>query len=245
MKRFGLGLGRELWLVQIGIFLNALGWGAVLPFEVIYLHDGRGFSLGMAGLIVGTLTGVAVVAAPLTGALIDRFGARAVAAGAGLALGVGYAALAFVRTEGVAFAAAVIAGAGNGALLPAQSALLAALAPPNLRHRATAVSRVCTNAGFGFGGGLGGLVASQGLSGLMALFLLNGATYIVYVLVLVAVVSEARSAGSIGGGYRQVLRDVPFMHLAATNTVMIAVGRASPPGSSRSTRRTSSALARS
>jgi hypothetical protein len=33
--------------VQAGIFLNALGWGAVLPFEIIYLHDGRGFSLGL------------------------------------------------------------------------------------------------------------------------------------------------------------------------------------------------------
>jgi hypothetical protein len=37
-----LGLSRELWLVQGGIFLNMLGYGAVLPFEIIYLHDGRG-----------------------------------------------------------------------------------------------------------------------------------------------------------------------------------------------------------
>ena len=35
---------RELWLVQGGILLNTLGWGAVLPFEVIYLHDGRGLT---------------------------------------------------------------------------------------------------------------------------------------------------------------------------------------------------------
>src|SRR5690349_23112531 len=68
------GLSREVWLVQVGIFLNALGWGAVLPFEVIYLHDGRGLSLGTAGLVVGTLTGTAVVTAPLVGPLIDRLG---------------------------------------------------------------------------------------------------------------------------------------------------------------------------
>ena len=43
------GCRAELWIVQLGIFLNYLGWGAVLPFEVIYLHDGRGFSLGVAG----------------------------------------------------------------------------------------------------------------------------------------------------------------------------------------------------
>jgi len=39
--RLGFGLSRELWLVEVGIFLNYLGYGAVLPFEVIYLHDGR------------------------------------------------------------------------------------------------------------------------------------------------------------------------------------------------------------
>jgi MFS family permease len=219
-----LGLSRELWLVQLGIFLNALGWGAVLPFEIIYLHDSRGFSLGFAGLIVGTLTGVAVAVAPLTGPLIDRFGARVAAAGAGLALGTGYAGLAFAHTEGQALAAAVIAGAGNGALLPAQSTLLATLAAPELRHRATAVSRVSTNAGFGLGGGLGGLVASFGLSGLRTLFLLNAATYIAYVVILIVVVREAPVPRPLGGGYRRVLRDVPFVRLACTNSIIIAVG---------------------
>src|SRR3954454_23092640 len=88
------GLPRELWLVVVGIFLNYLGYGAVLPFEVIYLHDGRGFSLGIAGLVIGVVTSVAVVAAPLAGPLIDRFGARTATAGAGIALAAGYAGLA-------------------------------------------------------------------------------------------------------------------------------------------------------
>jgi len=224
IRRLSLGLSRELWLVQIGIFWNALGWGAVLPFEVIYLHDGRGFPLGTAGLIVGTLTGVAVGAAPLAGPLIDRFGARAGAASAGIALGLGYAGLAFAHTEVVAFAAAVVAGAGNGVLQPAQSTLLAALAAPDLRHRATAVSRVCTNAGFGFGGGLGGLIASYGLSGLMTLFLFNAATYVAYIAVLIAVVPKALRPETIGAGYRQVLRDRAFVRLAVANAVIIAVG---------------------
>ena len=90
-------LSRELWLVMLGIFLNYVGYGAVLPFEIIYLHDGRGFSLGVAGLVVGLVTGVAVVAAPVVGPLIDRFGARAVAAAAGVALAAGYAGLAVRR----------------------------------------------------------------------------------------------------------------------------------------------------
>ena len=56
-RRLAFGLSRELWLVEVGIFLNMLGYGAVLPFEVIYLHDGRGFGLGVAGLVVGHADG--------------------------------------------------------------------------------------------------------------------------------------------------------------------------------------------
>src|ERR1700716_2523088 len=84
-----LGLTRELWLVQGGIFLNMLGYGAVLPFEIIYLHDGRGFSVGVAGLVVGVLSWGAVAAAPAAGPLIDRYGARVTAGGAGMALAAG------------------------------------------------------------------------------------------------------------------------------------------------------------
>jgi MFS family permease len=224
MTRLGFGLSREIWLVQIGIFLNALGWGAVLPFEVIYLHDGRGFALGTAGLVVGTLTGLAVLSAPSAGPLIDRFGSRPVAAAAGVALAAGYTGLAFAQTEPVAFAAAAIGGIGNGALLPAQSSLLAALAPSAVRHRATAVSRVCTNAGFGLGGAVGGVVAGLGLDGFVALFLLNAATYLAYVGVLLAVVRSAAPPEPLGGGYRRVLGDGPFLHLALTNIVIVAIG---------------------
>jgi MFS family permease len=162
LRWIGFGLPTELWVVSVGIFLNSLGWAAVLPFEIIYLHDGRGFSLGDAGLVVGTITGLAVVAAPAAGWVIDRVGARATAAVAGTALAVGYAGLAFAHTPRQAFFAAAAAGIGNGALLPSQSALIVSLVPAELRHRSTAVSRVAANAGFGLGGVLGGLIAAYG-----------------------------------------------------------------------------------
>jgi MFS family permease len=223
-RRLGFGLSRELWLVQLGIFLNNFGYGAVLPFEVIYLHDGRGFSLDVAGLVVGAITGIAVVAAPFAGPLIDRFGARATMTGAGIALAIGYTGLAFAHTPAQAFAAAACAGAGNGVLNPSQSALVAALASSEVRHRATAVSRVGANAGIGIGGALGGLVAAYGLTGFVVLFLVNALTYLVYVVVVVAIVrDDARPAPSIGG-YRVVLHDRAFLHLAGTNVAMIAVG---------------------
>jgi MFS family permease len=222
--RISFGLSRELWLIEAGVFLNMLGYGAVLPFEIIYLHNGRGFSLGVAGLVVGTITGVAVVVSPTAGQLIDRFGARLTAIGAGVALAAGYGGLAFVHTPAEAFAAAACAGAGNGALSPSQTTLLTTLAAPDVRHRVTAVSRVAGNAGIGIGGALGGLVAAHGLAGFVVLFLVNAVTYLVYVAVLAVVVRENPRREPVRGGYRLVWQDRAFVHLAVTDVAMIAIG---------------------
>jgi MFS family permease len=218
------GLSRELWVVQAGVFLNYLGWGAVMPFEVIYLHEGRGFSLGLAGLVVGVVTGLAVVAAPVAGWAIDHAGARITAACSGAALAAGYLGLALAHTPAQAFAAAAAAGLGNGGLLPSQSALIVSLSRPELRHRATAVSRVVANLGVALGAGLGGLVAARGLNGLVALLVINAVTYVLYVAILVATVREDVRPEPLPGGYRTVLRDRPFVRLAITNVAMIAVG---------------------
>jgi MFS family permease len=222
--QLGYGLPRELWVVEAGIFLNYLGWGAVLPFEVIYLHQARGFGLGVAGLVVGVVTLVAVAAAPAVGPVIDRAGARTTAAAAGVALAAGYAGLAFAHTPAQAFATAALAGLGNGALQPSQSALLASLSRPELRHRSTAVSRVAANLGVGLGAALGGLVAARGLDGFVALFLANALSYLLYVAILVLAVGEDARPDPLPGGYRLLLRDRAFMRLALTNVAVIAVG---------------------
>src|SRR5262245_26650173 len=224
-ERLGFGLSRQLWLVELSIFLNMVGYGAVLPFEIIYLHDGRGFSLTVAGLVVGAITGVAVVSAPCAGPLIDRFGARITMINGGLALAAGYAGLAFARTPAEALAAAAIAGAGNGVLNPSQTALIVTLTPADRRHRSTAVSRGAANAGMGVGGAVGGLVAAHGLPGFVALFVLNAAGYVIYIGVLAVVVrgNDARPEPA-AGGYRSVLRDRAFGRLAVINVAVIAVG---------------------
>jgi MFS family permease len=223
-KDLSFGLPRRLWIVQLGFFLNYLGWGCVMPFEVIYLHDGRGFSLGVAGLVVGVVTGLAVVAAPFAGAVIDAVGSRWTAVVALLALGAGFAGLAFAETPAQALVAAAAAGIGNGALQPSQSALVASLVSSDLRHRATAVSRVASNLGIGIGGVIGGVIAAHGLSGFVVLFLINAVTYWLYALILVVGVREDPRPERLPGGYRVVLRDRPFLRLAVINVAVIAVG---------------------
>jgi MFS family permease len=215
---------RSLWFVVAGMFVNYLGYGAVLPFEIIYLHDARGFDVGTAGLIIGVIMGAAVLTAPVAGPLIDRFGARVTGGAAGLALAAGYTGLAWAPSVQAAFGAAALAGAGNGALLPSQSALLTTLAPPEQRHRATAISRAAANAGAGIGGVIGGLVAAYGTAGLLTLFLVNAATYLIYAAVLIAAVRGEPAPEPRAGGYAVVVRDRALMRLAAINIAVIAVG---------------------
>jgi MFS family permease len=141
-----------------------------------------------------------------------------------VALAAGYGGLAFAQLPAQAFVAATIAGVGSGVLNPGQSTLVAALAPTEVRHRATAVSRVAANAGIGIGAVLGGFIAAYGLRGFVTLYLLNAVTYLVYVVVLVAVVREVARPTVVRGGYRVALRDRAFLHLAFINVAMIAVG---------------------
>jgi MFS family permease len=213
---------RQLWVVQAGVFLNMLGYGAVFPFEIIYLHEVRGFSLGLAGLVVGLVSGVAIFVAPVAGTVIDGVGARATAVGAGVALAAGYGSLAFATTPAVAVAAAALAGAGNGGLQPSQSALMAALAPRELLQRANAVSRVAVNLALGLGAAIGGVVA--GLGGFVVLFLANAVTYLVYLVILLVAVRDEVRPEPVAGGYRLVARDGALVRFALINVAMIAVG---------------------
>jgi MFS family permease len=68
------GVSRELWPLLSGSFANAFGNGVVFPFVLIYLHNVRGISLGVAGLAIATAGVASLVAGPVAGALIDRAG---------------------------------------------------------------------------------------------------------------------------------------------------------------------------
>jgi MFS family permease len=155
---------------------------------------------------------------------VVRLEARTVAVLAGLALAGGYVGLAFATTPPLAFAAAALAGIGNGALGPSQSALMTALAPRELRQRASAVSRVAVNVGIGLGSAIGGLVIGLGDDGFVVLFIVNAATYLVYLAILCTAVRKDVRPDSQAGGYRRVLHDRAFLRVASVNVAMIAVG---------------------
>ena len=145
-------LPRPVWLVQLGGVVNSLGNGIALPFIVIYLHNVRGISLGLAGLVAATNSAAALVTGFLAGTLADRIGPRRVLMGALAVMAVSIAAFPLIRESWHAFALGAALGAGSGAFWPSQSALVSGLTPRPRRHSAFAVQRVTMNLGVALGG---------------------------------------------------------------------------------------------
>jgi len=75
-------LPRPGWILSFGGLANAVGNGLAFPFVVIYLHNVLGFSLGTSGLVLATTGAASLLAGPVVGVVIDRFGGRATLAGA-------------------------------------------------------------------------------------------------------------------------------------------------------------------
>jgi MFS family permease len=221
-------LPRSVQTLQAGGLINAFGNGIVLPFTFIYLHNLRGISYAVVGLILATNAGVGLVAGPVAGTLVDRFGGRRTLATALLVLSVGYFGYGFVHEWWQAFLVAVVTGIGNGAFWPAQSTLIAGLTPREKRTPAFAMQRVVMNLGIGIGAMTGGLIASTAHPrSFQLLFAINAATFLVYFVVLLAlvpVVPPSRAAHDGPRGYAQVLSDRAFRAVFGINTVFIFAG---------------------
>jgi MFS family permease len=219
-------------LLQAGNAFSWFGYGLILPFEIIYLHQFRGFSTATAGLVLAAILGAGTLVTLPSGAVLDRFRAKPILVAANLASALGYAGLAFVDRPWQAFAWAVIGGAGVGVTRTANQTLLITLITPEQRVASFALGRAAQNLGLGLGAAVAGFVvsAAQDLRSFQALYLFDAITYVALALVVLAVVPNRRDAaadpGTRGGGFRAVARDRRFLIVIAVNLALIIVGYA-------------------
>src|SRR6476646_4685621 len=150
------GLPRPVLILQAGNALNYFGYGLILPYEIIYLSQIRGFSTSTAGLVLAATMGTAAVVTPPTGALLDRYSAKSIVVAGSLASALGYAGFAYVDHPWEAFACAVVSGAGLGAAGTANRTLVVWLVTPEQRAAAFALNRVAGNFGIGLGATVAG-----------------------------------------------------------------------------------------
>ncbi|HXI96827.1 MAG TPA: MFS transporter, partial [Candidatus Acidoferrum sp.] len=219
-------------LLQAGNAFSWFGYGLILPFEIIYLHQFRGFSTATAGVVLGAILGAGTVATPPSGVLLDRFRAKPILIAGNVASALGYAGFAFVDRPWQAFACAVIGGAGVGVTRTANQTLLITLIAPEQRVASFALGRAAQNLGLGAGAAVAGFVISsaQDLRSFQALYLFDAITYAALALVVLAVIPNQRATasdtGTGEGGFRAVARDRRFLILMAVNLVLIIVGYA-------------------
>ena len=154
------GLSRPVLILQGGNALNYFGYGLVLPFEIIYLHQIRDFSTSTAGLVLAATMGTSAIVTPPTGVLLDRHSAKAIVVAGSFASVFGYAGFAFVERPWQAFACSILGGAGLGAAGTANRTLVVRLVTPEQRPAAFALNRVGGNFGIGAGATIAGFVVA-------------------------------------------------------------------------------------
>jgi MFS family permease len=215
-------LPREVYVLELGALVNAFGNGVVLPFLLIYLHNVRAISFGLAGLAAAVQSAAALGSGFLGGTLSDRIGPKRVLLGSLAVMTVAFALMPLIRTAWDAFAVYTLWGIGSGAFWPSQSALLAGLTPAARRAPAYALQRLAMNIGVALGGVTAGLIASVGHPrSFTVLFAINCVTFVGYMLVLTRVRAPALHEGRLGGSWGAVLRDRIFTRFTLLNAAFI------------------------
>ena len=229
MRSFWAALPTEgRWLLST-IAVQTLGRGLTLPFTIIYLHEVRGFDLGLSGALMGVIAISGFVVTGPGGSLTDRYGARAILLGGLTAMIVGNVVLAYATSPGVAGLALVLIGINFGVSWPAFNALIATVVSGDLRQKYFGVNFALINLGIGVGGILGGLYVDVTEPGTFtAVFLANAATSLVPVALLLGplrkVQSRSESPDAAVGSYREILRQPAVRWLTGLTFVGVFVG---------------------
>src|SRR6476620_1149127 len=150
------GLSGPVRVLQAGTAVNYFGTGLILPFEIIYLHEIRGFSPATAGLVLASVMGTAAVVTLPSGALLDRFRAKPILITGNLVSALGFGGLAFVEHPWQGFVCSVVGGAGFGVAATANQVLSLTLVTPDQRAASIALRRVAANFGMGAGATVAG-----------------------------------------------------------------------------------------
>lgn len=227
------GLSGPVIVLQAGTAVNYFGTGLILPFEIIYLHQARGFPTATAGLVLAAVMGTAAVVTPLSGALLDRFRSKPLLITGNLASALGYAGFAFVDRPWQAFVCAAVGGAGFGVANTANQVLSLTLVSAEQRASSIALRRVAGNFGLGLGATVAGFIiaSTDHLRAFQALYLVDGLTFAVSALVVLVGIpnprhANAASASDRGTGFRAVAHDRLFLILIAATIVFVMTGGA-------------------
>jgi len=208
--------------------LSAAG-GAAYPYLILYLHFDAHLATPVAGLVVGS-EGVATLAgALLGGALIDRFGARKVAAGGSLVDGMGALLLLAARSLPEFFVASIVFGFSN-VRYPARNLAVAAALPEHLPvGKYFSYEYMLVNAGFAIGVLTGGLLIhlADPATYRHLLIAVAGACLIATLAYTLLPAARRQGAHEVDPTYREALRDPALVRYLGFSFLLSFVSYAS------------------
>lgn len=182
------GLSRESWLLSLVILVNRCGYMAV-PFMSMYITQSLNRSIEDAGVII-TLFGVgSVLGAMAGGYLTDKLGFQPVQIGSLVLSGIFFVLFSFVTDFAWLCVLIVVLSFFVEAFKPANQTAIAAYATPDNLIRSYALNRLATNIGFGFGTGVGGLLAAINYH---LLFWVDGVVYVLAGLLIVLLLPKRK-----------------------------------------------------
>jgi MFS family permease len=216
LRSFWSDLPREGKFLLSTIIIDFIGTGLVMPFNVVYLHEVRGFELARVGLLLSLPALVGLLVVGPVGALIDRIGPRLVVIGSLLIQMTAQILLASATTELRAAIGCILLGFSGGIIWPAVQTLVGTIIPSHLRQRYFGVNFTLLNLGIGIGGILGGLfVDVTRPETFVAIYLIDAATFLAPLAIFLGplrhVPKPEKPVADHGGapriGYRNVFRD--------------------------------------
>jgi MFS family permease len=179
LSSFWHDLPREGRLLLSVVAFEFIGTGLVLPFWVVYLHEIRGFSLDVVGLLIAGMSAAGVATSIPGGTFIDRVGPRRSMIVVLVLAIAGEIVMAFASNLPVAVLGVAIVGGGFGLGWPSVQALVASVVPSQIRSRYFGMNFSLLNLGIGIGGIVGGLVVDVDRPfTFQAMYLANAVSYL-------------------------------------------------------------------
>ncbi len=218
------------WLLST-VAVQTFGRGLTLPFTIIYLHEVRGFDLGLSGGLMSVIAITGLIVTGPGGTLIDRYGARAVLLAGLTSMIAGCTLLAFATHPVVAAVALVLIGVNFGVSWPGFNALIATVVDGDLRQQYFGVNFALVNLGIGIGGILGGFyVDVDSPETFTMIFLIDAASSLIPMALLLGPLRNVRTQSEPSeeehgrGGYREILRQPAVLWLTLLTFIAMFIG---------------------
>ena len=202
-----------------GNFLSALGNGLVFPFMFVYLHEVRGISSALAGVVAGYGMLASLLFSPLHGTLIDHWGPKPVLFGSLIVSAIGYAGMAKIENFPTAIIVFTIISLGQSAMWPSQSALAIEIVSSEFVTRYFGAQFAVMNLGLGLGGLIASIFVLDGRSiSYERLYVADGLSFLVYFIFVLFIRGAGRrnkverdERSELGEGWREVIKDRRFL----------------------------------